>query len=391
MNVAIFTDNDFGNVNGVTTSLKAVLRHAPEAMHPRIYTASDLGVDSPDYLALASFGVGMPFYKGMRMYMPRLWTFLRMARRDRIELIHLTTPGPIGLAALFVAWRTGLKMVGTFHTDLAAYTATLSGSARLGALMREYMRWPYGRCSQILVPSSSTRDALIAAKMDPRKIRLWTRGVDTERFSPDKRSVALRRHWGVDDQRPAILYVGRVSREKNLSLLPAIQRGLYRRGIAHRFVMVGDGPLRPELQSQCPDMVFLGVLSPDDVACAMASADVFVFPSDTDSAGNVVLEAQACGLPVVVSDQGGPQEYMVPGVTGMRSSARDPDRFAHDIAQLLRNNQRRSTIRLAARDHALTLRWDRALAPLYRAYAEVYAESTVPAIPAATAEGNVPA
>src|SRR5262245_13462983 len=135
MNVAIFTDNHFGNMNGLTTCLKAVLRYAPEGVRPRIYTAADLGVDNPDYFALASLGVGMPFYEGMQMYMPRLWRFLQTVRRDRIELIHLTTPGPIGLAALFVAWRTGLKMVGTLHTDLAAYTATLSGSTRLGRLL----------------------------------------------------------------------------------------------------------------------------------------------------------------------------------------------------------------------------------------------------------------
>ena len=371
MNVAIFTDNHFGNVNGVTTSLSAALRHAPPGIAPRIYTEAQVGADRPEYLSLASIGVGMPFYRGMKMYFPRLLAMLKRVQRDRIDLIHLTTPGPVGLAALFVAWRTGLRMVGSFHTDLASYTALLSGSPRLGALMREYLRWPYGRCDRILVPSKSTKEILIAAKMDPRKLRLWTRGIDTTLFTPVKRTPALRERWHVDARRPAILYVGRLSHEKGLGVLPAFQSALHRRGIEHRLILVGEGPMRDELHARCPDAIFTGALSRDEVAACMASADVFIFPSETDAAGNVVLEAQASGLPVVVSDAGGPREYMVPGVTGVAHAARDIDGFAHEVARLVRDQGRRHAMADAARNHALTLTWERALEPLYRAYREV--------------------
>jgi hypothetical protein len=167
MRVAIFTDNDFGKVNGVTTTLSAVLKHAPASMALRVYTADGVGAETPHYLALRSLGVPIPFYGEMKMHVPRLAAYLRHAREDGIDLIHLTTPGPLGLTAMRVARRLGLPMVGTFHTDLAAYTAILSGWPRLGALMREYMRWPYSRCDRVLVPSEATRRLVIGAKEDP--------------------------------------------------------------------------------------------------------------------------------------------------------------------------------------------------------------------------------
>src|SRR5262245_52658917 len=171
MNVAIFTDNDFEKVNGVTTTFRAALRSAPAGVRLRVYTAAPLPVETDAYLALRSIGMSIPFYPGMHIYFPRVLEFLTRARTDRIDLVHVTTPGPIGLAALFVAWRLRLPLVGSFHTDLAAYTAVLSGSPRLAALMREYMRWPYGRCARVLVPSEHTRQLLISAKSNAaRKI-----------------------------------------------------------------------------------------------------------------------------------------------------------------------------------------------------------------------------
>ena len=371
MNVAIFTDNDFGKVNGVTTSLKALLRHAPEEIRPRIYTAAGQGESVPDYFAVRSLGIDIPFYRGMTMYWPRTGRLLREVRRDHIDVIHLTTPGPVGLAAMRVARRTGLPMVGSFHTDLAAYTERLSGSPRLGALMREYLRWPYGRCARSFVPSENTRALLIDGKMRPEKIAVWTRGVDAQTFAPSHRSVSLRERWGVSGSRPAVIYAGRISKEKGLGLLPRIEAALLRHGVDHKLILVGDGPMRASLEGSLRDAVFTGTLSPAGVSEAMASADLFLFPSDTDSAGNVVIEAQACGLPVLVSSAGGPREYMRPDETGIVCPAGDAERFGHVAATLLRNSARRRAMGEAARAHALTLRWEAALAPLYQTYMEV--------------------
>lgn len=372
MRVAIFTDNDFDKVNGVTTTLEAVLRHAPPDLQPRVYTMSGLPVDSPDYLALPSFGMDIPFYRGMKMYWPRFRSFVRHATTENVVLIHYTTPGPMGLAGQYTAWKLRLPMVGSFHTDLAAYTALLSGSARLGQLMAAYMRWPYGRCRRVLVPSEATRALLMGSGTAPERLVVWRRGVDTALFDPGRRRRDLRDQWRARD-RPVLLYVGRVSREKGLALLPELQASIYGRGISHRLVIVGDGPYRRELGRLCPDAVFTGTLGRQDVADAYASADLFVFPSTTDTAGNVVLEAQASGLPAVVADAGGPREQMVPGVTGLVTDG-SVRQLGEAVAVLARDTTVRRQMSAAARAFACTRRWSDALAPLYETWREVARE-----------------
>jgi glycosyltransferase involved in cell wall biosynthesis len=196
--------------------------------------------------------------------------------------------------------------------------------------------------------------------------------VDTALFSPVKRSAALREAWHVSDRRPALLYVGRVSREKGLAVLPAVSDRLHALGLEHRFVIVGDGPLLGELRRSMPDAVFTGTLSRAAAAEAFASADLFVFPSQTDTAGNVVLEAQASGLPVLVSGSGGPRENVVAGVTGGVCHHADADGWARAVADLLLRPGGLS-MGTAARKYALTRTWEQAMQPLYRAYQEVHA------------------
>jgi glycosyltransferase involved in cell wall biosynthesis len=366
MRVAIFTDNDFEKVNGVTTTLRAVLEHAPDDVDLRVYTCDSMGLDTREYLALRSFGIGIPYYREMKVYVPPVRRFLRHAIADGIDVIHLTTPGPVGLAGVWAASRLSVPLIGSFHTDLAMYTTILSGSRRLGEVMQTYLRWPYGRCRRVFAPSAATRDLLVRARINPSRIEIWRRGVSTVRFNPSRRSEALRERWGVSHRRPALLYVGRVSREKGLTLLAPLSRFLEYAGVSHRLVVIGDGPMQPELAAGCPQAVFTGTLPPDDVATAMASADVFVFPSETDTAGNVVLEAQASGLPVLVSHRGGPLENMTHGETGF--SCANLREFARRAADLLRKDTRRRLFSEAARRYALTRSWQRALEPLYRAY-----------------------
>jgi glycosyltransferase involved in cell wall biosynthesis len=373
MKVAIFTDNDFDKVNGVTTTLTAVLKHAPSDIQPRIYTAAALGSDQPDYLAYRSFGIGIPFYREMKMYVPHWRRYLDRVIRDRIDVIHLTTPGPLGLVALWVAAQASLPLIGSFHTDLSAYTTLLSGSEQLGSLMREYMRWMYGRCAQVLVPSAATRQLMQDARMPSDRLRIWSRGVDTDLFSPDKRADHLRAEWRVADRRPAILYVGRVSREKGLALLPLLQDALRGRGINHQLIIAGEGPMQRELADQCQNAIFTGSLGRDRVAQVFASSDIFVFPSETDTAGNVVLEAQSAGIPVVVSDQGGPKENLWPGLSGIVCTGQNPHTWADAIAGLCAPGKREIAA-AHARHYALSRRWDLSLAPLYDAYRELGGE-----------------
>lgn len=366
--VAIFTDNDFGKVNGVTTTLNAVLRHTPGDVRPCVFTLSDLGVRDPDYVALMAVGAGIPYYRDMRLYAPRVAALVRETRAFRATLIHVTTPGPVGLAARWIARRLGLPMVGSFHTHLAEYASALSGSQALGRAMNAYMRWLYAPCEPVLVPSQATAAMLETAGWRRDRLALWSRGVDAAVFTPAKRNDGLRERWRVSERRPAILYAGRLSREKGLDLLPQIGSWLSRWRVPFRLIVVGDGPYRRQLQEACPDAVFTGTLGREGVAEAMASADLFLFPSATDSLGNVVLEAQAAGLPVVVSDQGGPRENMAPWVTGHVSMAGDPLDFAWRVASILQDREMRTTMAVRARAYGEQRSWSTALAPLYETW-----------------------
>jgi glycosyltransferase involved in cell wall biosynthesis len=368
MRVALFTDNDFAKINGVTTTLRAVLRFAGDDIQPRIYTASDVGSDEPAYFATSSFGVGLPRYRDMRVYWPRLAALARELRRHPVDVIHTTTPGPIGLAARWLAARLGLPLVGSYHTEFGAYGRVLSGSTVIGWTIERWVRWYYRPCDPLLVPSSPIREALVERGYPAARLRQWDRGVDADQFTPTRASTAFRRAWGVDDRRPAILYAGRLSREKGLALVAPVAQYLREHALPHRFIFAGDGPMRRELETLCPEGRFLGSLPHDQIGMVMASADILFFPSATDTLGNVVLEGQAAGLPVVVSDRGGPQAHVARGQTGFVCQAGSAPAFADALAALLNRPAVRREMGRQARAYALTRDWPQALGPLLDAW-----------------------
>jgi glycosyltransferase involved in cell wall biosynthesis len=368
MRVAVFTDNDFDKINGVTTTLRALLRYSSGNVQPRIYTASDVACASPFYYAVRAPGVGLPLYRDMRIHWPRVRAFARELRQTPVDVVHTTTPGPVGLAARWLAARLRVPLVGSYHTEFGAYGAALSGSDVFGHTVDHCVRWYYGACDPLFVPSTAIRHALAERGYRADRLRLWGRGVDSEQFSPTRASSALRTAWEVGARRPAILYAGRLSREKGLALVGPVRRHLLRHGVPHRFVFAGDGPMRSELESLCPDGCFLGALPHDEVAVVMASADFLFFPSGTDTLGNVVLEAQASGLPVVVSDRGGPREHVTTGRTGFVCADNDPSGFAEAVTILATRTERRVAMGRAAREYAVTRDWPHALAPLVEAW-----------------------
>ncbi len=365
MRVAVFTDSDFSKVNGITNVLRAVRRYAPDGIEPRIYTASDIEQHADGYFSPASWGCDLPWSRQMRVYWPPLARFARAMRADHIDVVHLTTPGPVGFAGRWLADRTGAPIVGSYDTHAADYGPH---TGRFTGLVEYYTRWIYGRCDPLLVPSQAARDLLSSRRFPIDRIGLWRRGVDTSRFRPERRSDARRAAWHVDDRRPAILYVGRLAKDKGLGVVPEISAALWRARVAHQLVFAGDGPMRAELQSACPDAVFLGTLPQDDVGALMASADVFLFPGTAEALGTVVLEAQSSGLPVVVSDRGGPSEQILRNTTGIVCKAGNAQEFVAALTTLLRSSETRRAIGRAGRQHALGRSWPAALGPLYDAW-----------------------
>ena len=251
------------------------------------------------------------------MYFPPILDILDYVEREGFTRIHVSTPGTMGLLALAVGRLLNLPVTGTYHTDIPQYVGQLTDDDFMEESAWNYMIWFYGQMEEVTVPSQSTKKQLIERGLVAEKIRPLPRWVDMDTFSPTKRNASLWKRYNLNDD-VNILYVGRISKEKNLEWLADAFMTVMRRGAAAHLIIVGDGPYLEEMKANLAGypVLFTGYLQGEDLAAIYASSDLFVFPSATDTFGNVVLEAQASGVPVLVTDQGGPQELMRHTETG---------------------------------------------------------------------------
>ncbi len=385
--VAHFTDT-FAEVNGVARTLQQQL---VTAQNLRLdYTVVTCGDDQSPVrdgeTRFASIGdYVVPDYPELVLRMPPLLDMLRHCYEAGYTHIHLATPGPVGLAGLAIARILQLPVSGTYHTAFPQYAKTLTDDIAIEELVWRGMSWFYDQLDTVYVPSYATGDELVARGMRSEKMRVYPRGVDTGRFTPGKRDAGLRASWGLDEETPALLYVGRVSKEKNLALLSGAFRDLVAEGFCAKLIVVGDGPYREEMEralADCPT-VFTGYLDGDALPAAYASCDALVFPSTTDTFGNVVLEAQASGIPVIVSNLGGPQENLVNGETGLIVSADEVEALREAMALFVAAAQQRKKMGVAARRSMERRSFDRAFEQLFRMYTSDVetAEPTLDRIP----------
>ena len=311
MRVAILTETFLPDVNGVVTTLCRMLEHLRERGHEALVIGPQSAPSSyVNHRVVRLGGVPLPLYPELRLTLPQpgVVPTLRRFRPEIIYMAGLTTLGP---TARFAAAQLGVPAVAVYHTDWPAYAAHYG----LG-LLREptyaYLRWLHNGCAATLVPSSATLADLRAHGF--RRLRVWGRGVDTERFHPRKRSAEWRAAVGAQPDERVLLYVGRLAFEKRVDLLCEAVADLPNT----RLVLVGDGPARRELEQRYAGrpITFQGYLSGEALATAYASADLFVFPSDTDTFGQVIQEALASGLPVVAARAGGAVDLVREGVTG---------------------------------------------------------------------------
>jgi glycosyltransferase involved in cell wall biosynthesis len=297
-----------------------------------------------------------------------------------ITHIHAATPGPLGLAALAIARILKVPISGTYHTALPQYARYLTEDANIEELVWKYTLWYYNQMDHIYVPSQSTGCELQDRGVAAGKIQVFPRGIDIDRFHPRKRDVRLvEARFGL---RPGLklLYVGRVSKEKNLPLLGDVFHSLSKTGAEAQLVVVGDGPYGREFQDvmRGTSTTFTGYLEGEELAILYASCDVFVFPSTTDTFGNVVLEAQASGLPVIVTDMGGPRENLIPGETGLVVKGEDGPALQDAIKALLGDADRRRRMGQAARRYMEDRSFERAFDQTWSLYQELHAASAWP-------------
>jgi len=369
MRVAYFTDSLPPVADGVTRTLSRLAETLEtESVDFRFFSAVRPDPALPWSSRVHKVAaVPFPLYPYYRLGLPTAGQLDESLRVFQPDLIHVVSPTPLGMFGLDRAERLGVPVVGSFHTDFCSYLPYY-GLARWEPAAWRYLRWFYNRCRVNLAPSPSMAERL--REHGVQRVELWQRGIDTRRFSPALRSDALREQVGAGE-RPLLLYVGRLVREKNLDDLVAAVRALRETvgSNAFRLAVVGEGPHSATLRARLPEAHFAGYQQGAALAQWYASADLFVFPSTTETFGNVILEAFASGLPVVGADACGTRDLVTHGVNGLLARPNDGPDLANRIAELLGDRARLARLGEAAERTALRYQWpavNRGLLESYR-------------------------
>jgi glycosyltransferase involved in cell wall biosynthesis len=310
----------------------------------------------------------VPRYEELSLRVPPALELIEHCEREKYGRILISTPGPVGLAALAAGKLLGLPTAGIYHTDFPRYVAALGGDGRLEDLARSYIRWFYGQMDDVMVSGKAYAAELVALGIECDRLRDLPRGVDLELFTPARRRPDFFAKWGVRSG-PVVLYAGRLSREKNLDALFQAFRVLSARGATAHLMLVGDGPERRSLALRwaSSEVAFTGYLEGEELAAAYASADLFVFPSRTDTFGNAVLEAMASGLPPIVSRDGGPAEQVSHAKNGLIVDVGNAEALAEAMKLLLDHDELRQRLGVAAREAASARSWNGLVETLFPA------------------------
>jgi glycosyltransferase involved in cell wall biosynthesis len=359
LHIALVSETFPPEINGVANTLGRLCQglrergHRLQLIRPR--QSEDQQRRSDDDLLLTR-GWPLPGYNGLQWGQSALNKLLRRWQHNRPDVLYVATEGPLGLSAIRAARRLGIPVVSGFHTNFQQYSGHY-GLGLLARLLTHYLRWFHNRTSTTLVPSAS--QSLELQRRGFERLQLLARGVDSQLFHPARRSAELRASWGLHDDDIAILHVGRLAPEKNLALLQRSFLALQSRYPQQRLqlVLVGDGPQRAELQNALPDAIFCGLQRGEELAAHYASGDLFLFPSLSETFGNVVLEALASGLAVVAFDQAAAAQHIRHGHSGALAMPGDEQGFIDAAHWLLEDRESLRRVRLNARQHASRQGW----------------------------------
>jgi glycosyltransferase involved in cell wall biosynthesis/predicted metal-dependent phosphoesterase TrpH len=357
--IAILADG-ISAMHGVTRTIQEIRQRGVPGFEIEV-----LGTDPEVDRRLPSVAeIDVPFYPGLHIGVPSLPGVVETLADGCFDAIHVCSPGPAGVAGALVAKALALPLLGSYHTELVAYADLRSGRHELAQAMASAMSLFYGACDLVLSPSQAADGALASIGMPASRVLRWDRGVDTARFDRSLRDRAG------EDHRLAVLYAGRITREKGVELLADAFLAAREREPRLHLQIAGGGPEQDRLADRLGEhATFLGWLEGDALARAYANADVFLFPSATDTFGQVILEAQASSLPVVAVAEGGPLSLIDDGVTGLLRPA-DPGALAEAVLTLVRAAGLRERIAQAALAAVRPRTWERTLQLLGEGYAQ---------------------
>jgi len=356
LRVAVVTETYPPEVNGVAKSAARFIEglrgrgHEVQVVRPRQSAADQQG----DVLMQ---GFSIPCYRNLKIGLPAKRVLQRMWSFRRPDIVHIVTEGPLGWSALQAAAKLKLPVVSDFRTNFHSYSSHY-GVGWLKKPILSYLRRFHNRTLCTIVPTAAMRGELTALGF--QRVRVIARGIDTGLYDPARRDPRLRASWGAGPQDTVLLYVGRLAAEKNLNAIVAV----YDRTPGTKLVIVGDGPERASLQARMPNAVFAGVRTGTDLAAHYASGDLFLFPSLTETYGNVTLEAMASGLAVVAFDYAAAGELIESGVNGVVVPRGESESFVSRAALLAAEPSRRREIGERARATCAGQSWERVVQQL---------------------------
>jgi glycosyltransferase involved in cell wall biosynthesis/predicted metal-dependent phosphoesterase TrpH len=355
--VALIADG-IGSMHGVTHTIEQIRERGVPGFEVEVI-GTDPGVDRR---LPAAAELEIPFYEDMRLGVPGLPDLVETLAEGAYDLVHVTAPGPAGIAATMLSRVSGVPLLASYHTELAAYAGLRSGDGGLEALATAGLAAFYAAPGAVLSPSPSADSSLVGLGTDPARIGRWERGVDLDRFDPAKADPAA--YPG----EVKVLYAGRMTREKGVDLLAESFLRAHASDPRLHLLLAGGGPEEGELRARLGERAtFLGWLGGEDLARAYASADVFLFCSRTDTYGQVILEAAASGLPVVAVAEGGPATLVENRHTGLLCRP-DPDHLAGALLQLASSPLHRQHLGAAAARAARERSWERSMEQLAEGY-----------------------
>jgi phosphatidylinositol alpha 1,6-mannosyltransferase len=368
LRVALFSGNYNYVRDGANQALNRLVEYLlRQGVRVRVYSPT---VEKPDFPATGDL-VSIPAIPipGRSEYRLPISLPARV-RRDLAEfnpnIVHVSSPDFVGHRAVTWARRHKVAAVASVHTRFDTYLAYYHMQA-LEPLARGIMRRFYHRCEVVMAPAESTALILRAQRMN-RDIAIWARGIDRQQFNPEQRDMEWRHSLGIADDEMVIAFLGRVVMEKGLDVFADAIHAFATFGLNHRVLVIGEGPARPWFEVQLPDAIFIGQVTGNDLARALASADVFLNPSITEAFGNVTLEAMACALPVIAAQATGATNLVRQNISGTLVDGTEPDEFADALAAYSRDPELRRRHGEAGFEVAKTMDWDRINSAVVRAY-----------------------
>ena len=360
LRIAVVTETWPPEVNGVAMTLAKLVQglshrnHDVQLIRPR-QTKTESPMNDSTLEEVLMRGMPIPRYPELKLGLPSKKTLVKTWTLRRPDVVHIATEGPLGWSALQAAKVLKLPVTSDFRTNFQSYSKHY-GVGWLRKPIVAYLRKFHNATACTMVPTRELMRTL--GQNGFSNLKVVSRGVDTKLFNMSKRDTSLRSSWGADDKTTVLISVGRMAPEKNLDQVLKIHEALKYKGKEFKLVMVGDGPLKEQFQQRYPEIIFPGMLSQSNLATYYASSDLFVFPSQTETFGNVTLEALASGIPVLAFDCAAARDWVQTGVNGWLVAENNPEGFAAQAVAIFNNQDALKQITQSTRQQVVHLDWD---------------------------------